>query len=326
MKRRIFSYCLLLLTALMAGIFTGCAGRAPDLTQDDAQSPSALVRLVDTAAVPPLGSAPPTDVFLAPSAPGEVVKNNGKALFDLSNAEDGYIMIRYLEKNTSAKLKVQITGPSGTKYTYNLRNDGEYEVYPLSDGNGSYMIGAYKNITGTRYSVLQTLKTDVSLTDEFAPFIRPNQYVNFSEDSAVVSLAKELIGTETDMLKKVGAIYTYVVENFSYDKELAATVKSGYLPDVDQVLERKKGICFDYAAVMAAMLRSQRIPCKLVIGYAGEEYHAWINVYSEESGWIEEIIFFDGKNWRLMDPTFASGGASAEYIDSKVTYSAKFLY
>ncbi len=90
---------------------------------------------------------------------------------------------------------------------------------------------------------------------------------------------------------------------------MARTVKSGYLPDVDKVLERKKGICFDYAAVMTAMLRSLKIPCKLVIGYAGVEYHAWINVYSEDSGWMDGVVFFDGKTWRLLDPTFASGGA-----------------
>jgi transglutaminase-like putative cysteine protease len=80
------------------------------------------------------------------------------------------------------------------------------------------------------------------------------------------------------------------------------------------------------AAVMTAMLRSLKIPCKLVIGYAGVEYHAWINVYSEDSGWMDGVVFFDGKTWRLLDPTFASGGASEEYIDSKVTYSAKYLY
>jgi hypothetical protein len=48
-------------------------------------------------------------------------------------------------------------------------------VYPLSDGNGDYLIGAYKNISGTRYSTLMTCKLNVELADEFAPFLRPNQ-------------------------------------------------------------------------------------------------------------------------------------------------------
>ena len=57
-----------------------------------------------------------------------------------------------------------------------------------------------------------------------------------------------------------------MVNNITYDTELAETVKSGYLPVLDKVLESKKGICFDYAALMTGMLRSQSVPCKLVVG------------------------------------------------------------
>jgi len=95
------------------------------------------------------------------------------------------------------------------------------------------------------------------------------------------------------------------------------------------VLERKKGICFDYAALMAAMLRSQNVPCKLVVGYAGEVYHAWISVWTEENGWIDGMIFFDGHAWKRMDPTFASsqsgGKEITEYIENG-KYTAKYLY
>jgi hypothetical protein len=316
---------MVLAFAVTTAALTGggaCASETKPITQ---AAQAQHDRIADTDPAPEK-NAPDQDVFLEPEASGTVVRQNGKVLFDISNTKDGYVMIRYLEKNTSAKLKVLITGPSGVKYTYNLRNDGKYEVYPLSDGNGDYLIGAYKNISGTRYSTLMTCKLNVELADEFAPFLRPNQFVNFTKESAVADLAAELTNSKTDTLEKVGAIYDYVVGNFSYDYELARTVKSGYLPDVDKVLERKKGICFDYAAVMTAMLRSLKIPCKLVIGYAGVEYHAWINVYSEDSGWMDGVVFFDGKTWRLLDPTFASGGASEEYIDSKVTYSAKYLY
>ena len=91
-----------------------------------------------------------------------------------------------------------------------------------------------------------------------------------------------------------------------------------------------KGICFDYAALMAAMLRSQNVPVKLVVGYTGGAYHAWINVYSEKDGWIEGKVYFDGKEWKLMDPTFASSGKSSDnimaYIGNGSNYTAKYLY
>ena len=36
------------------------------------------------------------------------------------------------------------------------------------------------------------------------------------------------------------------------------------------------------------MLRSQRIPAKLEIGYSGDIYHAWISVYIKDIGWIDK--------------------------------------
>jgi len=81
---------------------------------------------------------------------------------------------------------------------------------------------------------------------------------------------------------------------------------------------------------MTGMLRSQGVPCKLVVGYAGKAYHAWINVWSEESGWINGVIYFDGKTWQRMDPTFASSANQSKsimaYIGDGKNYTAKYLY
>ena len=128
-----------------------------------------------------------------------------------------------------------------------------------------------------------------------------------------------------DLLEKVAAIYNYVVRTLSYDYDKAATVQSGYLPNLDEVLRAKKGICFDYAALMTGMLRSQGIPCKLVIGYAGTVYHAWISVWSEDTGWIDSAIYFNGTTWQRMDPTFASTGGGV-FDPNSITYTTKYIY
>lgn len=277
----------------------------------------------------PLSAGPAISTVLAPTASGVKVKKNASAVIDYSNVADGYVMVSWLGGG-SPKLKVQVKGPSGTTYTYNLRTDGVYETFPLSDGSGSYTVTVYKNVSGTSYSTVLNVKCEVSLTDEFAPFLRPNQYVNYTEDSAAVAKGAELCAGLTDNLEKVEKVYTYVVTNLTYDKVKAATVQSGYLPDVDAVLESKTGICFDYAALMAAMLRSQNVPVKLVVGYTGNVYHAWLNVWSEESGWVDGVIYFDGSDWKLMDPTFASSGNSSssimQYIGNGANYTAKYLY
>jgi len=316
---------------LIVGAGVGCAVETVDIHDpENVASPSDEGEIVDLAMeMVPLTAAPALFAIKMPAASGTAIKKNIKAEIDYSNPKDGYVMVRYLQ-STTKQLRVIVKGPSLVQYTYTLKSNGDYEVYPLSDGNGSYTITVFEQIEGTRYSTANTVTFNVTLNDEFAPFLRPNQYVNFSPDSKTVAKAAELIKNAKDLPEKISAIYNFIVKNFTYDRVLAANVKSGYLPDVDKVLERGQGICFDYAAVMAAMLRSQGIPTKLVVGYAGQAYHAWINVYSEETGWINNAIFFDGKEWKLMDPTYASsGGQSAavmNYIGDGANYTAKYLY
>ena len=270
------------------------------------------------------------------------MEKNDFAEIDYSNAKDGYVMVRWTGGG-SPKIMVVIKGPTYTpqeknQYQYYLRTDGEYDVLPLSDGNGEYNITVHKNISGTKYSTVLSASVNAQLTDEFAPFLRPNQYVNFTEDSEVVSMAQSLIsakeaetGTALDNLGKVGLVYEWVVTNLTYDFNRAKTVQPGYLPDVDSVMAEKKGICFDYAALMASMLRSQGVPVKLVVGYTSQGvYHAWINVWSEEGGWVEGMIYFDGKIWKLMDPTYASSGKQSnsimQFINNSANYKEKYFY
>lgn len=275
----------------------------------------------------PLADAPKSSMLL-PQASGTKVQSNAKAAIDYSNTADGYVMVKYTAA-TSQKLKVIVKGPK-TTYTYNLAADKAWDTYPLSDGSGAYTIGVYENVSGTKYAGVLSQSISVTLKDEFAPFVRPNQYVDYENAPKTVAKAAELVSGKTKELDKVQAVYDFVVKNIKYDKQLAAAVKSGYLPVLDTVLEKKTGICFDYAALMAGMLRSQGIPCKLVVGYAGQTYHAWISVYTEENGWVEGVVYFDGTSWQRMDPTFASTGNQSstvmQYIGDGRNYTVKYLY
>lgn len=260
-------------------------------------------------------------------ATGTRTKKNANAVIDYSNTKDGYVMVQYTSQS-DVRLKAVVKGPS-TSYTYNLTAQ-EWAVFPLSDGNGKYQITVYQNVTGSKYAAVLSLTTDVALADEFAPFLHSNQYVNYDAAPNTVAKAAELTKGIDDPLKKVEIVYDYVVKGMTYDKELAATVKTGYLPVLDTVLEKKSGICFDYAAMMTGMLRSQGVPCKLVVGYAGTAYHAWISVWTEGAGWVDGVIWFNGTSWQRMDPTFASSGNSSEsimaYIGDGTNYSAKYFY
>ena len=233
------------------------------------------------------------------------VNSNSRAAVDYSNTAEGQVSVKYTG-GKDVRIKVQITRSGGTTYTYDLNNAGKYETFPLVEGDGLYNIRIFENTGGTRYAQVYSTDVTMELRNEFLPFLYPNQYVNFTEDGLTALTAGELTKDIAEDFKKVGAVYDHVVKNIHYDYDKMATVQSTYLPDPDLILAEGKGICFDYAALMTAMLRSQGIPCKLVIGYAGSAYHAWVNVYIQGQGWISQAIYFDGNDWKLMDPTFAS--------------------
>ena len=260
---------------------------------------------------------------LSPSADGKDIYKCDAATVDASNVSEGYLIAAYKGKNK--KVKLQITGPDQVTYTYNLH--GGSEVFPLPAGDGAYKTEILENITGTKYAAILSENIPVKLSSQFGPYLYPNQYVNFNEKSLAVAEAVRLSEPANSDLDVVSAVYSYIISNFTYDYEKSAEVSSGYLPDVDTVFQAKSGICFDYASVMATMLRSQGIPTRLEVGYMGEEYHAWLSIHIRDSGWINGIIEFDGKNWELLDPTFAATSSSPkDFIPENSKYITKYVY
>lgn len=120
------------------------------------------------------------------------------------------------------------------------------------------------------------------------------------------------------------------MKNLTYDKQLAATVQSGYLPVLDTVLAKKTGICFDYAALMTGMLRSQGSALQAGGGLRRQCLSRLVSVWSDETGWVEGVIYFDGTTWQRMDPTFASSANQSasimQYIGDGKNYTVKYLY
>lgn len=264
---------------------------------------------------------------LEPIASGVEVFSNADAAIDASNATEGYVMVKYT--GSAAKVRMLIETPAGNTYNYLMDLDGNYDVYPLSEGNGVYKIGVYENLHDDQYAAAFTQSVNVTLKDEYSMFLYPNAYVDFNANSAAVAKGQELANGAGSDLEVVDNVYHYIIENVEYDYDKAETVQSGYIPDVDDTLATGTGICFDYASLMGAMLRSQGIPTRLEIGYAGTQYHAWISVYTPETGWIDNVIEFDGSQWTLMDPTlgsYANTSTIKRYLEEDSYYQIKYKY
>lgn len=224
---------------------------------------------------------------LYPQADGTVIFGGEQVTIDLSHADQGYVMVRHAE--TEEPLKFRIAMGEDT-LTYELDANGEYTSYPLNLGDGRYSFQVFQRVSGKRYMREANYSIDVKLEDVNLPYLYPNQYVWYTPESEAVAVAGELCLDLVTDTEKLEAVRAYLIDHIIYDYLKAQTVTSGYLPSVDDVLEEGKGICFDYAALAACMLRSQGIPTQLAIGFADHSYHAWNNV------------LVDGK-WILIDTT-----------------------
>ena len=251
----------------------------------------------------------------------DTVFSNEKVKMDFTDSNTtGTVKINVVAK---VDKKVKVTIEKGDlKYNYDLNGDTKIESYPLQWGNGDYTVKILIQASDpSKYSVALKQTYKLALKDEKSPYMNANQLVNYNKDSKVVKKAAELVKNCKTELEKVEAIYKFVIESLEYDSQKAATVQSGYLPSVDTIVDSKKGICFDYASVLAAMLRSQGIPAKLVMGYVkvpdakDPVYHAWNEFYLTDKGWFKlNEMKFDGKKFERVDPTFDSSNNSNKAV------------
>lgn len=323
MNRKILFWCILFFISGSALFFMGCGKNTALSGQSHNGSDNNSV--LDNKSIPDAARKSVTQ-SLIPQASGTIVYGNESISIDASNTGEGYVMVQY--SGTSDQVRMRVTIPDGTVYTYALAI-GQYETFPLTGGNGPYHIDILEHAYDDMYALAFSQDIDVALNDEFKPFLYPNQYAWYTQDSHAVQYGIELSDQSSDDLNYVENVYHYVIENIVYDKEKAENVQPNYLPDIDETMETGKGICFDYASLMTAMLRSQGVPTRLEIGYSGEAYHAWISVYLRESGWVDNVIEFDGTSWTLMDPTLGASNnvkSVGKYIGDGSNYVVKYSY
>lgn len=254
----------------------------------------------------------------------DLAEGDSGVKIDHSAAEEGYIGVSAV---SSSKLKFQVLKGEDT-YTYDLSSDGEPSIFPLQCGDGEYLLRVMENVVDKKYAELYSTTISVELLDEFQPFLRPSDYSDYSIDSKCVKKAQELASKASDSIDFISSVYELVCSTVSYDKEKAANMKAGYLPVPDETLSTGKGICFDYASLAAAMMRSQGIPVKIVFGYVAPNdiYHAWNMFYTRETGWITVSFEVKSDVWTRLDLTFSANGANADFIGDGSNYADVYYY
>lgn len=262
--------------------------------------------------------------FEVPTSPGTLCATDAKGVIDYSNASRGYVSAKYTGSRSRAKLIIKWNNQK--EYPLNVSVNGTTDYFPLSNGSGEYTVTLYEiNETTGRYSEVVSATISVKMESSLAPFLISNAYSVFDQNSDCVYKAAEVCAGKTDDIEKIAAIFGWVTSNITYDYYLAETVKKGYMPDPEKTYHSRTGICFDYASLMCAMLRSQSIPTRLVDGYASPDIrHAWNEVYTEKTGWITPELLLKNAGYNIVDSTFYANSKDKSQISSYISNSANY--
>ena len=265
----------------------------------------------------------PATVAEAPFDPA-ALEGTSDAGIDASHAAEGYVCA---VGSGESRLKVQMANGDVAR-TFDLPSDGEPHAYPLVLGDGAYTLRIMRNTSGDRYVEVFRTSVDVRMVSEFEPYLRPSYYCDYDVASDCVRLARELASGAENEGDVVRAVYTYLADAISYDTDKAAELAgaTGYVSHPDETLAAGSGICFDYATLAAAMLRSLGIPCRIVTGtvYPDGVYHAWNMVYIDGS-WHTAEVSVDADTWSRIDTTFASTGTLSS-SDGTLEYEERYVY
>ena len=125
-------------------------------------------------------------------------------------------------------------------------------------------------------------------------------------DIRISKLAGEITASAPSNYDKAAALEHYLRTRFGYTLELPRRVPED--PLADFLFERKRGHCEYFASSMAVMLRSLRIPTRLVTGFRTGEFNDLTGQYvvraSNAHSWVE--AYFPGSGWVSFDPTPAA--------------------
>ncbi len=129
-------------------------------------------------------------------------------------------------------------------------------------------------------------------------WLKPSLHIP-SNSEQFKTLAKQIVGTETNAKKAAVKIKNYV------HQKMRPNAGIGVLRDATEILSSKEGVCRDYAILTATLTRAAGIPTRVASGLVNWDgnfyYHAWVEIW-------------DGKRWLGMDSTTADPQISATHV------------
>lgn len=235
---------------------------------------------------------------------------------DVMTANQGYVTAGCIGSGAGyERLKFQVR-KGGQTYNYDLDPTASPTRYPINMGDGDYLFRIMERVDGNNYAQVSSVGRSVELVSRFVPYTISTVFCDYDVHGPCVRMSRYIaVNCKTD-LSVLNAVTKWVAGYLSYDYAKASRLSggTGYVPNPDETLRHRSGICFDYASMEAAMLRSLCIPCRVITGYLDSSlYHAWVSAFA------------NGR-WRRRDPTIVSVSAKRKEPTGKHTYENRFIY
>lgn len=223
------------------------------------------------------------------SSTGSITKNGVKLDKPGTTKVEGHIRIS--GSSTKSKIKLLVIGVDKQTW-YELKViDGEFTEEVWLNRQGEYTINVMVNEYGRKYS--KGPGFTVKNTEELDKYLISAKHIESNEE-IIIDTALEITKNCSSDLDKVRAIYDWVVDNIEYDYEKLSKHDKGQYDNqygALNTLNTRKGVCYDYSTLVAALTRSIGIKAKVVEGNLDKGrlkgFHAWNEVFiSESGGWI----------------------------------------
>ena len=151
-------------------------------------------------------------------------------------------------------------------------------------------------------------------------------------DPRIATLAEQITAGRSNSYDKAAALEEYLRTNFRYTLQLGRTVPRD--PVANFLFNRKEGHCEYFASAMAIMLRTLRIPSRVVNGFRTGEFNDLTSQYviraSNAHSWVE--VYFPEYGWVSFDPTppapvemHTGFGRLALYFDAMASFWREWI-
>lgn len=216
---------------------------------------------------------------------------------------DGYFDFKGVYSRTGASkyVRVGITKvDTGESSFYYISGNFDRKIW-LRYGAGTYRVKVYPitlekevtinepydgEIVSYSFDIAVFYKFEVTNTrDEDGRFLYPSDYIQ-SDESLIYETAKkqlEAAGVSNGTVKeKAKALHDYTVNHLEYDDSSTVLTKRKK-QDAITCLNNGLAVCEGYTSLYNALLRSQGIQAKAILG--NNKTHAWSNVLGEDENW-----------------------------------------